>query len=78
MAQGLSDKKKFARIPYIIDNLLNDLFDHVKSYRRAFDVYTSNNQPMAYHYAVNLMRCQKDHTTMERMVEHGNEEVAYH
>ena len=24
------------------------------------------------------MRCQKDHTNMERMVEHGNEEIAYH
>jgi SRSO17 transposase len=78
MAQGLSDKKKFGKTLYIIDNLLDDLFGHVKSYGRAFDVYTSNNQPMAYHYAVNLMRCQKDHTTMERMAEHGNEEIAYH
>lgn len=78
MAQGLSDKKKFDKTPYIIDNLLYDLFGHVKSYGKAFDVYTSNNRPMAYHYAVNLMRCQKDHTNMERMVEHGNEEIAYH
>jgi SRSO17 transposase len=66
------------RIPSIIDNLIDDLFDHVKSYRRTFDVYTSINQPMAYHYAVNLMRCQNDHTNMERMVGPGNEEVTCH
>lgn len=78
MAQGLSDKKKFEKIPYIVDKQINSLPGHVKSYGNSFVVYTFNNQHMAYHYAVNLLRCQKDHTNMERMVEHGNEEIAYH
>ena len=31
MAQGLSDKKKFGKMPYINDNQLDDLFGHIKS-----------------------------------------------
>lgn len=78
MTQGLSDKKNFEKYPQITDNKRLNLFGHLKSYGNSFVVHTANNMEMAYRYTLNLLRCEKNHTNMERMVEHDKEEIAYH
>lgn len=74
----LSDKKKFEKIVYLVDNQEDKLISFVDSFNRSFVVHRTNNKHMAYSYVVNLLRCEKNHTNMERMVELGNEELAYH
>lgn len=69
MAQGLSDKKNFERLNYIVDNEQFILLSHVKGYGNRFIVYRRDSHHMAFSYLVNLMRCEKNHTNMERMVE---------
>lgn len=74
----VSDKKKFEKTIYLVDSQENKLSKHINSYDRSFVVYRTDNKNMAYNYVVNLMKCQKNHTNIERMVEQGEEELAYH
>lgn len=79
MTQELSDKKKFAKKSYLYDNEGLNLITHVKNYGQSFVVYRRDNSQMAFSYLANLMRCEKNHTNMERMVEHDiDSEIAYH
>lgn len=79
MTQELSDKKNFAKKSYLVDNKHLNLTDHVKNYGKGFVVHRRNNSPMAISYLANLLRCEKSHTNMERMVEQDKDsEIAYH
>ena len=75
--QVLSDKKKFSQKGYIADNKRISLFAFVKIYIDLFLVYRRNNYEMAYSYLLGLLKCEKNHTNMERMVEQVPEK-AYH
>lgn len=77
MNQKLSVKKKFFQKGYIADNEHINLLSFVKNYLDLFIVYRRNNFKMAYAYLLGLMKCEKNHTNMERMVEQVTE-PAYH
>lgn len=78
MIQVVSDKKKFEKIVYLADIQEDKLHEYVGSFGRSFIVHRTDIKHMAYNYVVNLMRCEKNHTNMERMVEQIGEEFAYH
>lgn len=77
MSQSLSDKKNFCQNGYVADNKRVNLFSFVKNYGNLFVVHRRNNFETAYSYLLGLMRCEKNHTNMERMVEQVPEQ-AYH
>lgn len=79
MAQALSDKKNFAQKTYLLDNDCINLNTYVETYDNRFVVHRRNSQKMAFSYISNLLRCEKNHTNMERMVEHDiDSEIEYH
>lgn len=77
MSQVLSGIKKFAQKGYVSDNESINLYSFLKKYGNLFVVYRRNNFKMAYSYLLGLMKCEKNHTNMERMVEQVPEQ-AYH
>jgi len=68
-SQSLTDKKIFAKNPKRFDNECFIFNEHFKLYIDSFWVYRRNNFEMAKAYASGLMRCEKNHTNMERMSE---------
>ena len=77
MSQVLSEKKKFADQCYFIENKQVSLHSFLEKYGDLFKVYRRNNLDKAYCYVLGLMKCEKNHTNMERMVEQIPE-LAYH
>lgn len=77
MYHSLSDKKNFSLKGYVSENksVRIDLF--LKKYANLFIVYRRNNIDKASSYLKGLMKCEKSHTNMERMVEQVPEQ-AYH
>jgi SRSO17 transposase len=79
MTQELSDKKKFAKKSYLAENEKNNLIVHVRNYGKGFVVHRRDSHQMAFSYLVNLMKCEKSHTNMERIVEHDiDSSTEYH
>lgn len=76
MSQSLSDKKN-CQIGYVDDNKRVNLLSFVKNYGNFFGIHRRNNFEIAYSYLLGLMRCEKNHTNMERMVKQVPEQ-AYH
>jgi len=77
MSQVLSEKKIFAKKGYFIENKQVSLYSFLEKYEDLFKVYRRNNTDKAYSYILGLMKCEKNHTNMERMVEQVPEQ-AYH
>jgi len=77
MSQVLSEKKNFAKKGYFIENKQVSLHSFLEKYVDLFKVYRRNNTSTAYSYILGLMKCEKNHTNMERMVEQVPEQ-AYH
>ena len=77
MSQVLSEKKKFAEKGYFSENKHVNLHSFLEKYGNLFKVYRRNNTSKAYAYLLGLMKCEKNHTNMERMVEQVPEQ-AYH
>ena len=79
MAQALSDKKKFAKKSYLLHNKHINLTCFLEDYYHRFVVYRRSNQKLVLAYIANLLRCEKAHTNMERMVEQDTDsETDYH
>ena len=77
MSQVLSEKKKFSKKGYFIENKDVSLYAFLERYVDLFKVYRRNNTDKAYAYILGLMKCEKNHTNIERMVEQVPEQ-AYH
>jgi len=77
MSQVLSEKKNFAEKGYFFENKQVSLHSFLDKYGDLFKVYRRNNTSNAYAYLLGLMKCEKNHTNMERMVEQVPEQ-AYH
>lgn len=77
MSQVLSDKKKLRIGGYYIDNQLVSINRLLLKYNKLFVVYTRDNTSKAHSYLLGLLKCEKNHTNMERMVEQVPEQ-AYH
>jgi SRSO17 transposase len=77
MPQILSDLKKFHQKGYLVDNKEFNVKHNVYTYDDYFTVYRRSNTDKAFSYIVGLMKCEKNHTNMERMVEQVPE-MAYH
>jgi SRSO17 transposase len=77
MSQVLSEKKRFAKKGYLSRNKSINLHLFFEKYSKLFVVYRRNNIEKAYSYLLGLMKCEKNHTNMERMVEQVPEQ-AYH
>jgi SRSO17 transposase len=77
MSQLLSDKKKFSKKGYIAENESINLCSFIEKYGNAFVVYRRDNTETAQSYLLGLMKCEKNHTNMERMVEQVQDR-AYH
>jgi|688.fasta_scaffold329113_1 SRSO17 transposase len=75
MTQVLSDKKNFYKKSKIIDFQGFNLF--FQDWKNLFKVYRRDNSSVAISYILGLMKCEKNHTNIERMVEE-NPEQAYH
>lgn len=77
MSQVLSDKKNLHYCEYFIDNKLVRLSDILLKYDKLFVVHRRDNTSIAHSYLLGLLKCEKNHTNMERMVEQVPEQ-AYH
>ena len=77
MSQILSDLKKFHQKGYFEYNQELSVRSNVDTYDNYFTVYRRSNTNTAFSYIVGLMKCEKNHTNMERMVEQVPE-MAYH
>jgi len=77
MSQVLSVLKNFARENYVSDNECVNLYSFLKKYSNLFVVHRRNNIEKAYSYLLGLMKCEKNHTNMERMVEQVPEQAYY-
>lgn len=77
MSQVLSDKKNLRIGGYYIDNQLVSINRLLLKYNKLFVVYTRDNTSKAHSYLLGLLKCEKNHTNMERMVEQVPEQ-AYH
>lgn len=77
MSQVLSDKKNLPKNVYFIDNQENTINIFLLKYGESFIVHRANNISKAYSYLLGLLKCEKNHTNMERMVEQVPE-LAYH
>jgi len=77
MSQVLSVLKNFARENYVSDNEHVSLCSFLKKYSNLFVVHRRNNIEKAYSYLLGLMKCEKNHTNMERMVEQVPEQAYY-
>ena len=77
MTQIPSDKKIFLKNGYCAENNKISLRLFFEKYDKLFVVYRRDNVETAYAYLLGLMKCEKNHTNMERMVEQIPEQ-AYH
>ena len=77
MSQELSDKKKFVNKSYLIDNKGLNLEYFVEKYKGQFVVHRRNSSHVAFSYLSGLLKCEKSHTNMERMVEKDSQ-ANYH
>jgi len=77
MCQVLSDKKIFYESVYYADNKIDSPLGTLLKYDKLFIVHRRNNINIAYCYLLGLLKCEKNHTNMERMVEQIPEQ-AYH
>ncbi len=78
MSQVLSDKKKFVKFCYSIENEILSLENYISTYTPSFKVHRTSNILIATAYLKNLLKCEKEHTNMERMEEIQSEDLAYH
>ena len=62
---------------YYIDSQLISLYCLLLKYNKLFLVYRRDNISKAHSYLLGLLKCEKNHTNMERMVEQFPEQ-AYH
>lgn len=77
MSQVLSDKKNLRIGDYYIDNQSVSINRLLLKYNKLFVVYTRDNTSKAHSYLLGLLKCEKNHTNMERMAEQVPEQ-AYH
>ena len=77
MSQDLSDKKNFSQKFQVAHNEYVNILSFINNYGNLFVVHRRNNVDKAYSYLLGLMKCEKNHTNMERMVEQVPEQ-AYH
>ena len=70
-------EKKICKNGYFSENHKISLRSFIEKYDKLFVVYRRNNIQTAYSYLLGLMKCEKNHTNMERMVEQVPEQ-AYH
>jgi SRSO17 transposase len=77
MGQVLSVLKKFCEKVYTTDNEHLNLYSFLGCYSNLFVVYRRNNIDKAYSYLLGLMKCEKSHTNMERMVEQVPDQEYY-
>ena len=77
MSQVLSDKKKIDVNCYYKDNQYVSLSEFLNKFDKLFTVHRRNNLNQAYSYLKGLLKCEKNHTNMERMVEQVPDQ-AYH
>lgn len=77
MCQVLSDKKNLHKSDYFNDNERVTLAEFFFEFRNLFVVHRRDNISKARSYMLGLLKCEKNHTNMERMVEQVPEQ-AYH
>src|SRR5665647_1611362 len=77
MSQVLSDKKKLQKIEYFADNQSLTTNCFLSKYDKLFVVHRRDNISKASSYLLGLLKCEKNHTNMERMVEQVPDQ-AYH
>jgi len=75
MTQVSSEKK--CKSGYFAENNKRSLRYFIEKYDKRFVVYRRDNIETPYSYLLGLMKCEKNHTNMERMVEQVPEQ-AYH
>jgi hypothetical protein len=66
MSQVLSDKKNLRIGDYYIDNQSVSINRLLLKYNKLFVVYTRDNTSKAHSYLLGLLKCEKNHTNMER------------
>jgi hypothetical protein len=69
MSQVLSDKKILEVSSYFFDENKNSFQSFFKGWKKHFKVYRRDNSEIAQSYIMGLMKCEKNHTNMARMVE---------
>jgi SRSO17 transposase len=77
MGQVLSVLKKICEKIHVSDNEYLSLYSFLGCYRNLFVVYRRDNIDKAYSYLLGLMKCDKSHTNMERMVEQVPDQEYY-
>jgi SRSO17 transposase len=77
MSHLLSDKKNLQCSKYFKNTCNIDLTSLLLKFESLFVVHRRNNIDKACSYILGLLKCDKDHTNMERMVEQVPE-LAYH
>ncbi|MDD4972638.1 MAG: IS701 family transposase [Paludibacter sp.] len=77
MSQVLSDKKNLQENEYYDDNQQISINGFLSKFGKLFVVHRTNNISKASSYLLGLLKCEKNHTNMERMVEQVPEQ-AYH
>lgn len=77
MSHLLSDKKNLQSSKYFKNKCNIDLTSLFLKFDKLFVVHKRNNIDTAYSYILGLLKCDKDHTNMERMAEQVPEQ-AYH
>ena len=70
-------EKKICKNGYFAENNKVSSRSFIKTYGKLFVVYRRDNIETAHSYLLGLMKCEKNHTNMERMVEQVPEQ-AYH
>lgn len=69
MSQVLSDKKNCSKKSKSAQNKSIILDDYFEQFSKLFTVYRRSNIAMAKAYIEGLLKCEKNHTNIERMVE---------
>jgi len=77
MSQVLSDKKNLQKIEYFADSQALTLSGFLSKFNKLFVVHRRDNICKAHSYLLGLLKCEKNHTNMERMVEQVPDQ-AYH
>jgi len=77
MSQVLSDKKNLHESEYFNDNQLISIGNFLSKFGKLFVVHRTDNISKASSYLLGLLKCEKNHTNMERLVEQFPEQ-AYH
>ncbi|MFK7982100.1 MAG: IS701 family transposase [Saprospiraceae bacterium] len=77
MTQVLSDKKKLHFNSCCTADYKESYLSFIQDWKNCFKVYRRDNLEVAKSYILGLMKCEKNHTNIERMVEQIPEK-AYH